>query len=135
MHILDIVEGFLRRPYNSKVEPLQVLFAPGSKVEDRVDDWSMVLSVGVGKASACRMILDAIAELNIAVTELSANAPFVKALLRMRCTYDPALTEEEQLQQSMSKKTQVTERPRPDALMWARRWRKVLSKHGSTWPV
>ena len=28
VHILDIVKGFLRRPYNSKVEPLQVLFAP-----------------------------------------------------------------------------------------------------------
>lgn len=130
IHILDIVDGFLKKPYNSKTEPLQVIFGPGSQVGSEVPDWSMVLSVGMGKASACRMILEAVAELNLEPAHLALIAPTVKALLRMRCTYDPAPTEEEQLTRAMSVKNQVTERPRPDPLMWAGRWSQVLGKQG-----
>ena len=54
----------------------------------------MVLVVGMGKASACRMILESICSLNFNQDELQALAPTAKALLRMRCTYDPAETEE-----------------------------------------
>jgi len=130
VHILDIIDGFLARPYASKVDPLQVIFGPGSKVGDAVPDWSMVMSVGMGKASACRMILEAVSEMNPSVHELLLLAPNLKALLRMRCTYDPAPTEEEQMKKAMSIKNQVTERPRPDPLMWASRWSIILVKQG-----
>ena len=130
VHIVDIVDGFLKRPYNSKTEPLQVVFGPRSKVHDAVEDWSMVLVVGMGKASACRMILESVCTLNLSLAELMLLGPTVKALLRMRCTYDPAETEELQLQRAMALKNQVTERPRPDPLMWAMRWSKVIMKQG-----
>ena len=130
VHIIDIVDGFLRRPYNSKTEPLQVIFGPRSKVQGLVDDWSMVLVVGMGKASACRMILESIATMNCTADELTVLAPTIKSLLRMRCTYDPAETEELQLQRAMALKNQATERPRPDPLMWAVRWFHVISKQG-----
>ena len=130
VHIMDIVDGFLRRPYNSKTEPLQVIFGPRSKVQEPVEDWSMVLVVGMGKASACRMILEGIASLNLAADELAVLAPTIKSLLRMRCTYDPAQTEELQFQRAMCVKNQATERPRPDALMWAARWFILIAKEG-----
>jgi hypothetical protein len=48
----------------------------------------------------------------------------------MRCTYDPAPNEEEQMKKAMSIKNQVTERPRPDPLMWASSWSAILLKLG-----
>ena len=42
----------------------------------------MVISVGVGKtASDCRMILEAVSEMNFSVNELMLLAPILKALL------------------------------------------------------
>ena len=90
----------------------------------------MVLSVGTAKASAARMILEAACEINLTVEEVNGNGPYIKSLLRMRCTYEPAATEEEQLQLAMARKNQITERPRPDPLMWASRWASIFLKLG-----
>ena len=130
VHIMDIIDGFLAKPYNSKNEPLQVLLGPRSKVGDPIEDWSMVLSVGMGKSSAARMILEAACETNLTVEEIHAVGPYIKSLLRMRCTYEPAASEEEQLQIAMARKNQITERPRPDPLMWATRWAAIFLKLG-----
>ena len=130
VNILDVVNEFLKRPYNSKNEPLQVLFNPRSQVGGPVEDWSMVLSVGMGKASACRMILEAVSVMNLEATDLRKIAPKLKALLRMRCTYDPAPTEEEQLERAIAEKCKVTERPRPDPLSMAMKWGGIIEKQG-----
>ena len=101
------------KPYNSKNSPLQVLFGSRSQVGAPVPDWSMVLSIGMGKSSAARMILEAVSEMNLDIADIRSIAPKLKALLRMRCTYDPAQTEEEQLEKAFADKTRETERPRP----------------------
>ena len=128
--IMDTVDNFLKKPYNSKNEPLQVLFGPRSRVGARVPDWSMVLVIGMGKSSAARMILEAVSELNLDHAALLAIAPKIKALLRMRCTYEPAATEEEQLEKALAGKNKVSMRPRPCPLTMAVRWGKVIVKQG-----
>ena len=130
VNILDIVTQFLNKPYNSKNEPLQVLFSPRSQVNGLVEDWSMILSTGMGKASACRMILEAVAVMNLDPEDLRAIAPKLKALFRMRCTYEPAATEEEQLEKALSDKHRATERPRPCVLMMAMKWANIIQKQG-----
>jgi len=128
VHTMDVVQGFLKQPYNSKTEPLQMVFAFGSTVGSPIEDWSMRVCIGMSKASAARMILEAVSALDLPREELQAIAPVLKALLRMRCTYDPAPTEEEQFKRAMATKNMVTERPRPDPLMWASRWTDILKK-------
>jgi hypothetical protein len=123
---LDTVKEFLKRPYASKTEPLQVVFGLGSQVGGQIEDWSVRLSIGMSKASACRMILEAVSALNLQGQDLVAVAGQIKALLRMRCTYDPAPTEEEQFQRAMGGKNMVTERPRPDPLQWGSRWAEIF---------
>ena len=123
---MDTVDNFLKKPYNSKNEPLQVLFSLRSRVGARVPDWSMVLVIGMGKSSAARMILEAVSELNLDHTALLAIAPKIKALLRMRCTYEPAATEEEQFEKALSGKNKVSMRPRPCPLTMAVKWEKSL---------
>ena len=81
VNILDVVSEFLKKPYNSKNEPLQTLFDPRSQVGGTVEDWSMVLSIGMGKASACRMILEAVSAMNLNPEDLRSIAPKLKALL------------------------------------------------------
>ena len=130
VNILDVVSEFLKKPYNSKNEPLQTLFGPRSPVGATVEDWSMVLSIGMGKASACRMILEAVSAMNLDPEDLRAMAPKLKALLRMRCTYDPAPTEEAQLEKAFADKNKATERPRPCPLMMAIKWNGVIQKQG-----
>ena len=76
------------------------------------------------------MILEAACEINLTVEEVNAIGPYIKTLLRLRCTYEPAATEEEQLQLAMARKNQITERPRPDPLMWASRWASIFLKLG-----
>ena len=128
--IMDTVDNFLKKPYNSKNDPLQVLFAPRSTVGSLVVDWSMVLSIGMGKASSARMILEAVSVMNLDRDALTHIFPKLRALLRMRCTYDPAATEEEQLEKALAGKNRVTMRPRPDPLSMAVRWEKVIIKQG-----
>ena len=90
----------------------------------------MVLHIGMGKASACRMILEAVCELNLDMESIKVIGPILKALLRMKATYDPADTEEEQLERALAGKNAVTERPRPDPLMIAKRWHAIVLKQG-----
>lgn len=130
INILDTVDGFLKRPYNSKNEPLQVLFGPGSQVGAPVPDWSLVHSIGMGKSSAARMILEAVSSMNLSLEDIQCIAPKLKALLRMRCTYDPAPTEEAQLEKAFADKNRHTQRPRPCPLTMAVRWEKVIQNQG-----
>ena len=130
VNTLDSVDGFLKKPYNSKNSPLQVLFGSRSQVGAPVPDWSMVLSIGMGKSSAARMILEAVSEMNLDIADIRSIAPKLKALLRMRCTYDPAQTEEEQLEKAFADKTRETERPRPCPLSMAKRWERVILNQG-----
>ena len=130
VNILDVVSEFLKKAYNSKNEPLQTLFGPRSQVGGTVEDWSMVLSIGMGKASACRMILEAVSAMNLNPEDLRSIAPKLKALLRMRCTYDPAPTEEEQLEKAIADKNKATERPRTCPLTMAMKWESVIQRQG-----
>ena len=81
----------------------------------------MHLVIGMGKSSACRMVWEAVSNLELSESEVQDLTPQLKALLRMRCTYDPAEIEEAQLQRSFASKNAATERPRPDSLMIAKR--------------
>ena len=130
VNIMDTVDGFLKKPYASVNDPLQVLFAPGSQVGAVVLDWSMVMSIGMGKGSASRMILEAVSVMNLSLQDIETLAPKLRALLRMRCTYDPAPTEEAQLDKAFADKNRVVMRPRPDPLMMAIRWNNVITKQG-----
>merc|ERR1712026_559306 len=76
------------------------------------------------------MILEAVSELNLDHADLLTIAPNIKALLRMRCTYEPAATEEEQLEKALAGKNRVSMRPRPCPLTMAVRWEKVIVKQG-----
>ena len=130
VNILDTVANFLKKPYNSKNEPLQVIFGPGSQVGSRVDDFSIVHSIGMGKSSAARMILLAVHEMALSPTDINNLGPKLKALLRMRCTYEPAPTEEEQLEKALEGKNKATERPRPCPLSMACKWEMIIQKQG-----
>ena len=70
-----------------------MVFALGSTVGSPIEDSSMRVCIGMSKASAARMILEAVSALDLPRQELQAIAPVLKALLRMRCTHDPAPTE------------------------------------------
>ena len=75
VHTMDVVQGFLKQPYNSKTEPLQMVFASGSTVGSPIEDWSMRVCIGMSKASAARMILEAVSALDLPREELQAIAP------------------------------------------------------------
>ena len=114
--IMDTVDNFLKKPYNSKNEPLQVLFGPRSRVRARVPDWSI--------------ILEGVSELNLDHAALLTIVPKTKALFHMRCTYEPAATEEEQFEKALAGKNKVSMRPRPCPLTMAVKWEKVIVKQG-----
>ena len=130
VNVLDTVGNFLKKPYNSKNEPLQMIFCPGSTVGGPVADFSMIHSIGMGKSSAARMILLAVSEMALSPADIKVLGPKLKALLRMRCTYDPAATEEEQLEKALEGKNKATERPRPCPLSMASKWEQIIQKQG-----
>ena len=70
-----------------------------------------VLHIGVGKASACRMRLEAVCEMSMGSQALKGIAGILKALFRMKCTYDPTYTEEEELNCAFTGKCIVTTFP------------------------
>ena len=71
----------------------------------------MVLHIGMGKANDCRMILEAVCEMNMDIQALTGIAGFLEALLRMKFTYDPADTDEEQPNRAFARKSIVTQSP------------------------
>lgn len=132
VNVFETIKGFLNRRYDSKAEPLQVLFDQNAVPGSQVQDWSMRHHIGMGKSSAARLILDAIFELRLSMSDLEPLFPQVKALLRMRATYDPYPTEEEQFKAAMMRKCALSERPRPDPLQWAVKWAKIFASQNVT---
>ena len=63
---------------------------------DPVGDWSMVHAIGMEKSSACRIILECTLQLGLDDPELLAFSEELKALLRMKATYEPSAPEEQQ---------------------------------------
>ena len=57
-------------------------------------------------------------------------AGVLKALFRMRCTYDPAGVEEEHINRAFAGKFIVTQRSRPDHIALAKRWTAIIQKQG-----
>ena len=49
-----------------------------------VEAWSMVLHIGMGKASACRMIWEDVCEKNLDTQALEGIAGMLKAVYRMQ---------------------------------------------------
>ena len=130
VYILDTVQSFLDRPFLSEKEPLDILFAKDQSPGEQVRPWSLVHSIGMGRSSAARIILECVVRLDLPDAELVAAEGIVTALLRMHATYDPATTAEAQLQRTLRTKTQMAERSRPDPLMMASRWSIVLGAAG-----
>lgn len=126
VYILDTVSNFLASPYRSEREPLDLLFGKGARPGDPIGPWSLVHSIGMGKSSACRIILECTLRLQLSDAELVAISDCLQALLRMNATYEPAATEEQQFMQSLGLKTQMAERSRPDPLMVASKWSELL---------
>ena len=130
VYILDTVQSFLERPFLSEKEPLDTLFAKDQSPGEQVRPWSLVHSIGMGRSSAARIILECVVRLDLPDAELVAAEGIITALLRTHATYDPAATAEAQLQRTLRSKTQMAERSRPDPLMMASRWSMVLSAEG-----
>lgn len=126
VYILDTVANFLANPYRSEREPLDLLFAKGARPGDPIGLWSLVHAIGMGKSSACRIILECTVRLQLTDAELLAISDCLQALMRMNATYEPAATEEQQFMQSLGLKTQMAERSRPDPLMVASKWSQLL---------
>ena len=129
-YIINICTSFLSQPYNSLREPLDLLFSRGAVPGQPVEAWSMIHCIGMGKSSACRMVLEMVIDLRLSDAELVVIGPQVKALLRMHAVYEPAATDEEQLVRAMSTKVQLTTRPRPDPLMWAKKFSDLILSQG-----
>ena len=128
--ILDTMQSFLDRPFLTEKEPQDILFAKDQSPGEQVRPWSLVHSIGMGRSSAARIILECVVRVDLPDAELVAAEGIVTALLRMRATYDPATTAEAQLQRTLRTKTQMAERSRPDPLMMANRWSMVLGAEG-----
>ena len=60
VYILDTVQSFLDRPFLSEKEPLDILFAKDQSPGEQVRPWSLVHSIGMGRSSAARIILECV---------------------------------------------------------------------------
>ena len=90
-------------------------------------------SIGEGKSGAARLILEAAVELDLRDEEVACISLQLRALLRMRAVYDPADTEEEQLQRSMRGKQSLVDRAPPDPLQWWSRYHHLFCNMGLTY--
>ena len=109
---------------------LTCCFVQEPGVGDPVGDWSMVHAIGMEKSSACRIILECTLQLGLDDPELLAFSEELKALLRMKATYEPSAPEEQQFMWSLGFKSQMSERSRPDPLMVACKWSDLLRAQG-----
>lgn len=105
-YVVETAQRFLTTPYNSKAEPLRMLFGPSQVPGQPLPDWSMVHDVGMGKNSALRMVLEAIAVMmrdttEIAEADLVPVAPMLRAMFRVKAVYDPAHDPEAQSAESI----------------------------------
>ncbi len=136
VHVLATAKRFLMNPYNSRADPVKILFPPGALVGSATQDWSFIMDVGMGKNSAIRMILEAVSCLRtsgvITEDDLGPLLAQLRAMFRCRCLYDPADGDQEaQLKKSMYSKQVAAERTRPDPLQWASRWEKIICSTGA----
>ena len=65
-YIFDTAHRFMLKPYNSRTDPIHVLFSPTAAIGQEVADCSIVTDIGTAESSAVRMILEAIINLRLA---------------------------------------------------------------------
>ena len=112
VNILEIAFSILENTFNSVQNPLDVLFpVPGGS---RIEDFSVKFSIGFGRSLAIKMILLAI--MDFQNDELLALFPVLCTLFTVKCTYNPAPTEDLQRHRSLAAKFQVSESVRPDPI-------------------
>ena len=109
--ILDI----LHEPYNSTMDPLDLLFN-GLPQGGTIPPFSMGYSIGMTKGVAAIAITYAVVKLKLEHSEMQTIQAELVALLAMRATCDPAADIEAQVNRSISRKIRASERPRPQVL-------------------
>ena len=134
VHILETVHNFLAEPYLSAKEPLDVVFPSSQHAGSPILDWSIIHVIGMGKSAAARIILEAAMQLRAAGkfpdNEVLLIGPQLAALLRMHAVYDPAGSPEELLLKALGTKSRQADRPRPNPLMIAGSWSKIIDAQG-----
>ena len=95
-----------------------------------VEDWFMVLHIGIGKASDCRMSLEGVCAMNLDTQAPAGIAGIPNVLVRMKCTYVAADTEKEQSTVHVAGTCVVTQRSRPDTIIMAKRLNSIIQKQG-----
>ena len=106
---------FLHEPYNSTVDPLDLLFNDLPK-GGPIPPFSIGYSIGMTKGVAALAIMFAVVKLKLEDAEVQTIQAELAALLAMRATCDPAADIEEQVNRSISRKIRASERPRPQVL-------------------
>ncbi len=111
-----------------------LLFGQNTVPGHRLEDWSLVHDVGMGKNPAIRMVLERIGVmLQVAVLseeEIDPIVPMLRAMLRVKAVYDPAPDSEAQLKKSLQQKCIMIERPRLDPLQWGAKWEIMVEQQG-----
>ena len=92
VYILDTVQSFLERPFLSEKEPLDILFAKDQSPGEQVRPWSLVHSIGMGRSSAARIILECVVRLDLPDAELVA----ARALSLLSCARMQHTTQQQQ---------------------------------------
>jgi hypothetical protein len=127
--IHGIVLDFLQKPYNSVEDPLDLWYhqlAPGSLVEPMTVGYS----VGLGKAMACLMIMDAGVTLfkagELGDADFAVFGQELIALMAMKAMTAPEADIETQVNTSLAKKFRVSGRPRPHIIQLYTAFQRTL---------
>ena len=131
-NINGCILDFLHEPYNSTVDPLDLLFNNLPKGEP-IPPFSIGYSIGMTKGVAAIAITYAVVMLKLEPPEIQTIQAELVALLAMRATCEPAADIEEQVNRSISRKIRASERPRPQVLQLHFAFERTMRSKKAKW--
>ena len=130
INILETTRNFLDNPFASQKNRISVAMPPGVMVGDPVSNFSIRHVVGFTRSLAAKLLCALATKANLAENELMELAPYLKAALYVKCTYETYDSEDTMMQKSILAKMIVAESTRPDVLQMFYSFSRTFAKQG-----
>ena len=117
VHILSVCNSILDQGcFKSQSNPLSPLFPVGHIPGSPITPFSMMHSVGMTKSLSLKCLLEAVSCCGFNDAEFRSILSMLKSCVCIKFIYEPAESEDEQMELSLVKKFQISESTRPDVL-------------------
>ena len=130
INILETARNFLDTPFQSQKNPISIFMPPEAEIGEEITDFSLRHAVGFTRSLAAKLLCVLALKAALTPADITDLAPFLKAVLYVKVTYETYDNEDALMQKSILAKMIISESTRPDVLQLFYSFSRAVAKQG-----